>query len=319
MKNQIIQGDALTVLQSLPAASVQTCVTSPPYFGLRDYNVNGQIGLEETPEAYVSALVAVFAEVRRVLREDGTVWLNLGDSYANDAKWGGATGGKHVKALHGQDGTRNRLHTGIPAKNLIGIPWRVAFALQSAGWIIRSDIIWHKTNAMPESVKDRPTKAHEYVFLLAKSERYFYDAEAIREPGAEWTGQAGTFARNGGKSSNLVIPGQSYAIHRDDRGDRVPAGRNKRSVWSIATTPYAGAHFAVMAPELAQTCILAGSKPGDIVLDPFSGAGTTAYVAHKLSRAYLGIELNPEYVEMSRQRLAELPLGLWDYPETESA
>lgn len=303
--NQIVQGDALTILRTLPDKSVQCVVTSPPYFGLRDYNVEGQIGLEETPQEYISKLVAVFMEVWRVLRDDGLLWVNIGDSYANDGKWGGSTSGKHVEALHGQDDSRARRYTGLKPKNLMMIPARLAIALQDQGWILRSEIVWSKVNAMPESVQDRPTKAHEMVYMLAKSERYYYDAQAIREEGKEHAGQAGTFARHNGKMITLEVPGQSYASHRPDRTDRVPAGRNARSVWPIATQPYKEAHFACMPPKLAERCILASTRPGDVVLDPFSGAGTTALVANNLNRRYIGIELNPDYVSMSRRRLVQ--------------
>jgi DNA modification methylase len=309
MRNQIIQGDALSVLKTLPDSFVQCCITSPPYFGLRDYGVEGQIGHEETPDEYIANLVAVFWEVRRVLCDDGTLWVNIGDSYANDQKWGGHSSGKHQKALH----TVNRplRYTGLPGKNLIGIPWMLAFALRTDGYYLRSDIIWEKPDCLPESVTDRPTKSHEYLFLLAKSERYYYDAQAIREQGRKWTGQAGTFARNNGKSTLLTIPGQSRVSHREERNDRVPTGRNKRSVWTIPTASYKAAHFATFPPKLIEPCILAGSRPGDIVLDPFMGAGTVALVAIQHKRDYLGIELNPEYIELINKRIDTVQQGLW--------
>ena len=263
----VLEGDSRTVLATLPEASVQCCVTSPPYFGLRDYGHNGQIGLEATTDDYVAEMVALFREVRRVLKDDGTLWLNLGDSYAGSGK-----GPSQSLSAEARDMTHT-MHTafvpdGLKPKDLIGIPWRVAFALQADGWYLRSDIIWHKPNPMPESVTDRPTKAHEYVFLLTKSARYYYDAAAIAEPSIDDT-------------------------------------RNARTVWSITTQPYKGAHFATMPPELARRCIFAGSKTGDTVLDPFGGAGTTGLVADRLGRDAMLIELNPTYAEMARQRITD--------------
>jgi DNA modification methylase len=330
---RILVGDCLDSLQTLPAASVQCCVTSPPYWGLRDYGQDGQHGLEETPAAYVANLVRVFAEVRRVLRDDGTVWLNLGDSYAATGKSGGGAQGQRWKE-YGADtegpkgGKWSPAPPGLKAKDLVGIPWRVAFALQADGWYLRSDIIWHKPNPMPESVRDRPTKGHEYVFLLSKRPRYFYDADAVRE-----------------------------------------ARANRRTVWSIPSKPYTGAHFATMPPELARLCILAGTSQGGacsacgapwvrvvertpmevrpsprrmdwqtdqtrtqtggtmtkpptsetvgwsagcecgadvaacVVLDPYAGAGTTGLVADKLRRDFIGCELNPEYAALAERRL----------------
>jgi len=279
----ILAGDCRETLKTLPAESVQTCVTSPPYFGLRDYGHAAQIGLEETPDEYVAQLVAVFREVRRVLRDDGTLWLNLGDSYANDGKWGGYSGGKHTKALHGDTGVgRERRTTGLKPKDLIGIPWRVAFALQADGWWLRQDIIWHKPNPMPESIKDRCTKAHEYVFLLSKSASYFYDAKAVQEKA---TGKP---------------PGNKTHKAADER--------NRRSVWTIGSKPYAGAHFATMPPELAALCIQAGSRVGDTVLDPFLGSGTTGEVAEALGRRWVGCELNPAYVKQAEARTAQVGL-----------
>jgi len=265
-------GDSLAVLQTLPAASVQCCVTSPPYWGLRDYGHDGQIGLEETPDQYVARLVAVFAEVRRVLADDGVLWLNLGDSYGS-------------------------------GKNLVGIPWRVAFALQANGWCLRSDTIWHKPNPMPESVRDRPTKAHEYVFLLSKSARYFYDQDAIREPDCG-RASGNDFKNRQGAAEHQARPGGAGGAPW-----RPGKGRNARSVWTIPTQPYSGAHFAVMPPALADRCIKSGSRVGDTVLDPFSGAGTTGMVARRLRRQYVGIELNPEFADMARRRIdSDAPL-----------
>jgi len=259
-------GDARTILRELPAESVQCVVTSPPYWGLRDYGVAGQIGLEPTPEDYVAALVAIFREVRRVLRDDGTLWLNLGDSYASTPPGNTTVGVSAKSTLHGVNGPsaryretlarsvatkRNTIAPGLKPKDLVGIPWRVAFALQADGWYLRSDIIWAKPNPMPESVTDRPTKAHEYVFLLSKSERYFYDAEAIKEP-AVMKPQQRLTPRNGKE--------RGYPPHRRPEGGTDPVSRNRRSVWTIATQPYADAHFAVFPPDLVKPCILAGTS-----------------------------------------------------------
>jgi hypothetical protein len=268
-----------TMLHILDEKSVHCCVTSPPYFGLRDYGHAGQIGLEPTPDEYVAAMVGVFRAVRRVLRDDGTVWLNLGDSYANDSKWGGATGGKHAGALHGAtDIGRGRVATGLKAKELIGIPWRVAFALQADGWYLRQDIIWNKPNPMPESVRDRCTKAHEYIFLLTKSPRYFFDAEAIKEQAECFrqrgsgpmvnagtgrndaaTGTRGDYrnrpsVKQGGFGGKGPIPGSGQSSFR-----AITATRNKRSVWTVTPKPFKGAHFATFPPDLIEPCILAGS------------------------------------------------------------
>jgi DNA modification methylase len=293
---------------------VETCVSSPPYFGLRDYGVAGQIGLEDTPEEYVDRMVEVFRAVRDVLTSDGTLWLNLGDSYATR---GGANqtpqmGNAFQRRERGKAvicrskrlsragrwaGGNNPAAGGVKPKDLFGIPWRVALALQTDGWYLRSDIIWHKPNPMPESVGDRPTKAHEYLFLLAKSERYYYDAEAIREPDS---GQ--DHPRN---VLDLREPtGGLMAPHRGIRSveGRVGKGRNRRSVWTVPTTPFPGAHFACFPPALIEPCILAGSPAGGTVLDPFMGSGTTAQVATRLGRKFIGCELNPKYVELHELR-----------------
>ena len=299
-------GDCRTLLAAMEPQSVQCCVTSPPYFGLRDYGMDRQIGLEQTPDEYVAEMVSVFREVRRVLRDDGTLWLNLGDSYSTDAKWGGSTGGKAAKALHGKDGGgRNKTRTGLPDKNLLGIPWRVAFALQADGWYLRQDIIWHKPNPMPESVKDRCTKAHEYIFMLSKSARYFFDADAIKEPSVwkrennpDWNKQrAETNAKKGAGNRNAADGGFT--------GWSTEQGRNKRSVWTVTTKPFKGAHFATFSPDLIDPCILAGSAAGGTVLDPFFGAGTTGLVAKKHGRECIGMELNPAYAEIAKVRLGQ--------------
>lgn len=265
----ILVGDAVERLQTIGGGVAQTCVTSPPYFGLRDYGHDGQIGLEASLDDYVGALVAVFAEVRKVLTADGTLWVNLGDSYGKN-------------------------------KQLLGIPWRVAFALQSAGWYLRSEVIWHKPNPMPESVTDRPTKSHETIFLLAKNEQYFYDADAIKEPALSKNDRrngAGRHTYNGKRADKDGKLQQSFVTVTDTR--------NKRSVWTVPTKAYKGAHFATYPAGLVEPCVLAGSQIGDTVLDPFSGSGTTGEVALLHNRDYVGIELNPEYAEISVKRIRD--------------
>jgi DNA modification methylase len=305
-------------------------VTSPPYWGLRDYGTEGQLGLEPTPEAYVAAMVEVFREVRRVLRSDGTVWLNLGDSYANDGKWGGSSGGKHVEALHGNSGIgRGKRDTGLKPKDLVGIPWRVAFALQADGWYLRSDIIWSKPNPMPESVTDRPTKSHEYLFLLSKSARYYYDADAVREP-HRWQDPellaTNAQARQGLRLAQRREAGDMSAVRQQPELGREKgrgkngnaesefsastAGRNLRSVWTIATAPYPGAHFATFPPKLVEPCIKAGSPEHGVVLDPFAGSGTTGMVAQSLSRRAVLIDLSMDYLGQLMDRNRDIPLGL---------
>lgn len=386
----IIYGDALTELRKLPSESVYCCVTSPPYCGLRDYGHKAQIGLEASPQAYVLKLLEIFREVRRVLKDDGTLWLVLGDSYATGAgkvgecpgggiqggRWAGRPRGprptgKAGLLLHSRNKilkpigpltSPNRLPVlGLKPKDLVGIPWRVAFALQADGWYLRQDIIWAKPNPMPESVMDRCTKAHEYIFLLTKSARYYYDAGAIREPsigghdsgngflgrqggarncpisggpGSEkqWERQASVFGRSGPVSKH-VLPGQSAAQHRPrssakfSKADPQSAGRkmlentvrareksgvhdgqfgpyrNRRSVWTVATRPFNGAHFATFPPDLIGPMILAGCPAGGVVLDPFFGAGTVGFIAARFGRDYIGIELNPAYCEMAKKRI----------------
>jgi DNA modification methylase len=371
------QGDALAVLRDFPPESVQCCITSPPYWCLRDYGVSGQIGLEDTPEEHVMRLLAVFREVRRVLKNDGTLWVNYGDAYSYAAD-------KRNWKPHGKQASNTAsLNVGarrdwrLPPKNLLGLPWRLAFALQDDGWILRSDIIWHKLNPMPESVKDRPTRAHEYLFLFAKNSRYYFDHEAIREPIAALSydtpqphPRSLTFARfvrepdrpgqkmkqhrpnrnprpgidtHGGNQGTGGIPqiphdipaigkgnaktfrgggaytgGNSFdnvsARERDSHGNvpNLTYTRNIRDVWSIPTFGYPEAHFATFPPALIEPCILAGSRPGDTVLDPFVGSGTTCMVARQKSRNWIGIELNPAYcalalkrIDVSRLRLTE--------------
>jgi len=302
---EIICGDALTELKGLPSGCVHCCVTSPPYWGLRDYGVEGQLGLERTPEEYVAKLVDVFREVRRVLRDDGTLWLNLGDSYGtvgNRNGLGSSTlqGSKsYGRGADAEKPTREQ-STGLKPKDLVGIPWRVAFALQADGWYLRSDIIWAKPNPMPESVTDRPTKAHEYIFLLAKSERYWYDAEAIAEQSVYPDDDRKARSANGQKR----MPTEIIAGIRP--GSQTYPTRNRRSVWTVATKPFKGAHFATFPPDLIRPCILAGCPVGGTVLDPFFGAGTTGLVAKQEGRDYIGIELNPAYAEMARERIRDV-------------
>jgi DNA modification methylase len=311
--NKIINKDCINGLKEIPEKTIQTCVTSPPYFGLRDYGVNGQLGLENTPEEYVQKMVQLFREVHRVLKDDGTLWLNLGDSYFSSTKGSGGSNPdtspkqRYKGKENAQGGYSIKLSPGelpIKPKDLIGIPWRVAFALQADGWYLRQDIIWHKPNPMPESITDRCTKSHEYIFLLSKSPNYYFDNESIKEPLSESSMsrlkqnielQNGSDRANGQQKKN----GNLKAV-----GDIQSGKRNKRSVWTVATKPYKEAHFAVFPDTLITPCILAGSKEGDIVLDPFMGSGTTAEVALRLGRQYLGFEINPEYVELAEKRLS---------------
>jgi site-specific DNA-methyltransferase (adenine-specific) len=283
----------------MDAGDVDCCVTSPPYFGLRDYKVDGQIGLEQTPDAYVAEMVAVFREVRRVLADEGTLWLNLGDSYCTSAPNGmqGKNGGRKSRTFTAS-GLPCKNGFGMKSKDLIGIPWRVAFALQSDGWYLRQDIIWHKPNPMPESVKDRCTKSHEYMFLLSKSERYYFDAEAIKEPAVQ-AGRARRDKMGGNKGDDVHhSPGGTF------EGSET---RNRRDVWTIATTPYKGSHFATFPPELVRPCILAGCPKGGTVLDCFGGSGTTAQVANEEGRDAFLIELNPEYIPLINDRTKGTP------------
>lgn len=279
---------------------VQTCITSPPYFGLRDYGHEGQIGLESEVGDYVRNLVDVFALVRDLLHEDGTLWLNLGDSYSGSGKG-------PSKSLNGEQHHLEGKHSkivpdGLKAKDLIGIPWRVAFALQADGWYLRQDIIWHKPNPMPESVKDRCTKNHEYIFLLTKKAKYYFDNEAIKEPVKEdW----GTRDRSDGKYHN-----EGSGLQPHSGLEKSYEMANKRSVWTVTTKPFHGAHFAVFPPDLIEPCVLAGSRPKDIVLDPFMGSGTTAQVAQRLNRLYLGCELNTDYEVLQKERLKQPSLEL---------
>jgi len=302
--NKIVQWDVMDQPWPIPDSVVQCCVTSPPYWGLRNYEVHGQIGLERTPEEHVEKLVAVFREVRRVLRDDGTLWLNYGDCYYNGDKAGyGNNRGRNMGNVAANfAGAPNRQpQTGFKDKDLVGMPWRVAFALQGDGWWLRQDIVWHKPNPMPEPVKDRCTRAHEFVFLLSKSKRYYFDAEAISEPQSHPQDSTPRkfFGKNGGKMQKLgkrTASGEEWT----------PSGRrNKRDVWTIPPKPFAPAHFATFPPDLVKTCLKAGTKKGDLVLDPFMGSGTTAVVARQLSCDYVGLEISAEYIGMAEKRLAQ--------------
>lgn len=299
--NKIYQGDCIELMRSWPDEFVQTCVTSPPYWGLRDYGVEGQLGLEEKPELYVERMVEVFREVKRVLREDGTLWLNIGDSYAGSGKGpeGNLSVGEDFRHLERK--TKPYRSEEIKPKDLVGIPWMLAFALRADGWYLRSEIIWAKKNCMPESVTDRPSKAHETIFLLAKSDRYFYDIDAIREPHAEVS-----LARV--KKAFHASKVEGRAVNSREDGDMTdfchPNGRNKRTVWHVASSPFKDAHFATFPEDLIKPCVLAGAPPLGIVLDPFMGAGTTAFVASSLNRRFIGCELNPAYVKIAERRIA---------------
>ena len=339
---QLHLGDCLQSMRKMPDQSVHCCVTSPPYFGLRDYGVEGQLGLEATPEEFVAALVAVMREVKRVLRDDGTLWLNLGDSYCSTAP-----GTKNAPQSKGSEknpeqwaNSRPKTPPGLKPKDLIGIPWRVAFALQADGWYLRQDIIWQKPNPMPESVTDRCTKSHEYVFLLSKSPRYYFDHVAIKEPavkgaagsefhtgktGAHQLGRASTKPRNNadtfkreGSKREQAIPGQAVGTHRHDRADSSYdlQTRNRRSVWTIATRPFKGAHFATFPPALIEPCILAGCPVGGVVLDPFGGSGTTAGVALAHGREAVVCELNAEYADLMPARIASIIESYAKVPKT---
>lgn len=373
LANSIITGDSLTVLRTLPDESVQCCITSPPYWGLRNYGVGGQLGLEKTPEEYTAKMVEIFREVRRVLKPDGTLWLNLGDSYASgkgtcyNPGGGESSLGKERKEenAHPLDrGNKSTLEaSGLKPKDLVGIPWMVAFALRADGWYLRSDIIWSKPNPMPESVTDRPTKAHEYIFLMSKSARYYYNANAIKEPASEPVTMTWEQRKAEGEQMRHGISQNSGALNRkaspvprgwdtstgngghiklegnykplpetqanirkkrdkqrghsrrhagfNDRWDEMERAeqcsgmRNVRSVWTIATQPFKEAHFATYPQELVKRCLMAGTKEGDMILDPFMGSGTTAVVARNAGRHYLGIELNPAYIEMAEKRLTQ--------------
>jgi len=342
MKAKILEGNVLETLKDLPDCSVQCVVTSPPYYGLRDYGVDGQIGLEPTPEAYVETLVNVFREVRRVLKDDGTLWLNLGDSYAGSwGNYGGQNRGNGTqreitkgskviqKSYEGKERWKPPTagtFEGIKPKDLFGIPWLVAFALRADGWWLRSDIVWNKPNPMPESVEDRPTRSHEYIFLMSKSAIYYYDHEAIKEPlssasiqrlsqanfdnqtGGAKDYQHGTNKNRSARRALVNLKGRAMPPQVADDPERWAnlSGRNKRDVWTVTTKPYKEAHFATFPPDLIEPCILAGSKEGDTVLDPFNGSGTTGEVSIKHNRFYIGCEINPDYVSLTKRRLSKV-------------
>ena len=314
----IINRDALCALRELPAESVHCCVTSPPYYALRDYGMDAQIGREDTPEQYIARLVEVFRELKRVLRPDGTFWLNIADTYCGTGSKGRYTDPKNPRGR--DDGTfwlniadtycGSGMKAGCKQKDLIGIPWLLAFALRSDGWYLRSAIIWQKDNPMPESVRDRPSRCYENVFLLTKSKSYYYDAAAIAEPIAPTTAARYRGGRSAGHKYDGEVPGQGkvQGINRARTGGYydealMPTTRNKRDVWHINTVPYKGGHFAAFPPKLAETCILAGCPKGGIVLDPFFGSGTTGLAAKSLDRHYIGIELNYDYCTLARARI----------------
>lgn len=297
----LLLGDALETLRTLPDESVNCVVTSPPYFGLRDYGVDGQYGLEATPAEYVETMRAVFSEAKRVLAKDGTCWINLADSYS-----GGSRTTYHAdsatKSVRSKGHAEARPVSGLPGKNLLGMPWRLAFALQDDGWILRNDVIWQKSNAMPESVTDRLASRYEHLFLLARAERYWFDLDAVREP------QKTAGERHEGRSCGS---GEGWPSAWSAKTRTLNAkGGNPGDVWSISTRPYPEAHFAVFPIDLPIRCIRAGCKPGGTVLDPFSGSGTTGEAARKLGRRYIGIDLNPAYHDLAIKRFAQGVLDL---------
>lgn len=296
--SNILVGDVLNKLSEIKTGTVNTCVTSPPYWGLRDYGNDEQIGLEENPNDYINKLVEVFREVKRVLRDDGTLWLNIGDSYSGSGKGPAGNLGKKHNERHLEHKTGGLVPEGTKPKDLVGIPWMLAFALRADGWYLRQDIIWAKPNPMPESVKDRCTKSHEYVFLLSKSPKYYFDSEAMKEDGvipAGTKGAKGSVERQGIKGVNARPP--VYKIY--------DGKRNKRDVWYVKTKPFPGAHFAVMPEELVEPCILAGSPVCGLVLDPFMGSGTVGVVSLRNERSFVGIEINPDYADMAAKRIED--------------
>ena len=281
--SEVLCGDAAEVLKTLPQGSANMCVTSPPYYGLRDYGEENQIGVEQTPQEYIERLVEVFAEVYRVLTDDGTLWLNIGDMYAN------------------------RTWETVKQKDLMGIPWALAFALRERGWYLRSDIIWHKTNALPEAVKDRPTRCYEHIFLLSKSPKYYYDYKAIQEPIKEVTAARYTRGRSGEAKYSETKMSQGIDRKTDAVTEEKRQYKRKRDVWEVSTNTFRmDEHFAMFPERLIEPCILAGSRPGDTVLDPFFGSGTTGAVAKRLGREYIGIDLNPRYLEKAKTRIAQV-------------
>ena len=303
--NKIEFGDCRETMRRWKEQGIkaQTCVTSPPYFGLRDYGHDGQLGLEETPDEYIKAMVEVFRCVWDVLEDDGTLWLNIGDSYNGSGGQGTKPNIMSKEAAEGRGGKAIKVN-GIKPKDLIGIPWMLAFALRADGWYLRQDIIWHKPNPMPESVTDRCTKAHEYIFLMSKSQKYYYDAESIQEQAERPEGPGNKTHRH--SQERIYVSGSQKNLAKIGASET----RNKRSVWTINVKPYSGAHFAVFPSDLIEPCILAGAPAGGIVLDPFMGSGTTAQVAQNLGRQYIGCELNPAYMELQNIRTAQQSLIL---------
>ena len=304
-ENMIIIGDALTELKHLESKSVNCCVTSPPYWNLRDYGVEGQLGLEATPAEYVEKIVFIFREAKRVLRDDGTLWLNLGDSYSSNGGYKEGLKSEKQKANKGSFGNKYRsAPDGLKKKELVGIPWKVAFALQADGWYLRSDIIWYKPNAMPESVKDRPTKSHEYIFLLSKNERYYYDYKSIKEPVKSNKGNSKSF-RGGGNYTKGRSFNNKGSKEKEMTGNtnKRPLLRTKRDVWLVATAPFKGPHYATFPPKLIKPCILAGCPENGVVLDPFIGSGTVGKVAKETNRKFIGIDIDPENKPLIDKRI----------------
>lgn len=324
MINKIHQSDALTFLRTVESCTVNTCITSPPYWQLRDYGMDGQIGLEDTPEQYIEKMVGVFREVRRVLRDDGTLWVNIGDSYARSemTPHGGQLANRDMTKMSGA--RRSNKDSGLKRKDLVGIPWMLAFALRADGWYLRQDIIWHKPNPMPEAVTDRCTKSHEYIFLLSKQEKYYFDAQSIKTQAKPHSPNGSHFS-DGTKTTTMIRQRSGNKERKPASARGVPEGStsnvcgsfpwegdtaNKRDVWTVQTKPFKEAHFATFPQELVIDMVKAGCPGGGIVLDPFFGSGTTGIVARKLNRNFIGIELNPEYIEIANKRMS-VELGMF--------
>ena len=314
MINSILQGNNIETLKSIPSNYVNCCITSPPYYGLRNYNAEGQIGLEETPEAYIESLVIVFNEVKRILRDDGTLWVNIGDSYAGSGKgaWSNKDNQKenYIPDNNSPQCKMNKIWNGIKPKDLIGIPWMLAFALRADGWYLRQDIIWNKSNPMPESVTDRCVKAHEYLFLFSKSARYYFNNKVIQEPATTTP----CIRNRINERSNIKLPGDKHRYSPGAREYTKGGLRNKRSVWTVGTEPLNFGHFAVYPQKLILPCVLCACPENGIILDPFMGSGTTAVVAIKNLRNYIGCELNPDYIKITEKRI-ESEKGLFSFDE----